>query len=296
MNPSSSSSVVSHVDCRGKILDLSLPCVMGAINITPDSFFAESRCVHPEQVLARAQNMVAEGAAIIDLGAEATSPQVSARVSVAEEIQRLIPAVKLLAAELPVPISVDTSKPEVMAAAIEVGAGFINDVRALRAPGALAVAAQADVPVCLMHMTYLDPATAPRVNDSKDPTIINTVVGFLHERIDAAITAGIRWENILIDPGFGNGAFGKSTPQNYFLLQQLARFAEFNLPLLVGLWRKTFIGDVTGKGFSDRLSGSLAAAAYAAWQGVRLFRVHDVGATVDALKVISAIVKEPSAW
>ena len=278
--------------CAGKPLDLRQPKVMGVINITPNAFYVASRCMQLEDIYPRAVAMVEAGAAIIDIGGESTSPGAKGPASLQEELDRVIPVVEYLAQQLPVPISVDTSQAQVMQEAISQGAGMINDVRALRLPGALAVVAQSDVPVCLMHMGYPDTATAPTVNTDTNQAILQQIKTFLQQRIDACIAAGIARERIIIDPGFGNGSFGKSTPQNLYLLKHLDAFRDFSLPILVGLSRKTFVGDVLNRPVEDRLAGSLALHVLSLLQGASLLRTHDVAATVDALKMIQAVFED----
>ena len=284
-----------NLDCNGKILDLTTPKVMGVINVTPDSFYEPSRLQTRELVLRRAVQMVEQGAAMIDIGGEATRPGVMGPVSVSCELERVIPMVEMLARELPVPISVDTSQAEVMREAIAAGAGFINDVRALRLPGALHAVAASDVPVCLMHMSYPDTTKAPVVNHSSHRDILGIVKTFLKERIDACLQAGISQERIVIDPGFGNGSFGKSTPQNYYLLAKLKTFLDFDKPLLVGLSCKTFVGDAIQRPVTERLAGSLALNTFSLLAGANIIRTHDVQASADAVKVLQAIAEEDDA-
>lgn len=228
--------------------------------------------------------MVEEGAAIIDIGGESTRPG-AAEVPLEEELRRVIPIVEALAAELPVPISVDTNKPEVMRAAVRAGATFVNDIMALQAPGALEVAAEAQVPVCLMHMqgTPRTMQIEPRYDD-----VVVEVMDFLRERIDACLAAGIARENLLIDPGFG---FGKTLEHNCRLLRELDRFQELDLPVLVGLSRKSMFGQLLGQPVDKRLYGSLAGAVLSAWKGASIVRVHDVRATFEALTVTDAFAR-----
>ena len=270
------------IDCAGKSLDLSRPSVMGILNVTPDSFSDGGRFVGREQALAQARQMVAEGAAIIDVGGESTRPGAEA-VSTEQELARVVPLIETLAAELPVPVSVDTSKPEVMRAAVAAGAGLINDVYALRQPGALEAAAEAQVPVCLMHMQG-EPRTmqqAPQYDD-----VVRDVASFLAERVDACVQAGIPRARLLLDPGFG---FGKNLAQNLSLLRHLPQLRAMGLPLLVGMSRKSMIGAILDAPVTERLHGSVAAATLSAWLGVAVIRVHDVAATVQALKVVAAV-------
>lgn len=270
------------VDCAGKALDLSVPRVMGILNVTPDSFSDGGRFFDVTAAVARARQMVEEGAAIIDVGGESTRPGAAA-VGVEAELARVIPVIEALAAELPVPISVDTSKPEVMRAAVVAGAGLINDVCALGLPGALEAAAALQVPVCLMHMQG-EPRTmqqAPHYDD-----VVAEVAAFLAQRVEDCIDAGIPRARILLDPGFG---FGKTLPHNLSLLKHLPQLRALGLPLLVGMSRKSMIGNVLDAPLEDRLYGSLAVATLAAWLGAAIVRVHDVKATADALRMVAAV-------
>jgi dihydropteroate synthase len=236
----------------------------------------------PDAALRRGEQMVEEGADIVDVGGESTRPGAAA-VSVDDELRRVVSVIELLARRLPVPISVDTSKPEVMRAAASAGATLINDVRALRAPGTLDVLADLDLPVCLMHMQG-EPRTMqadPRYGD-----VVADVRQFLAGRIAACLDAGIAHDRLLIDPGFG---FGKRLSHNLALLARLPELASLGPPLVVGLSRKSMLGAITGRGVGERLSAGLAAAVIAARNGARVLRVHDVAATVDALKVVVAV-------
>jgi dihydropteroate synthase len=286
--PPSSNQVLN---CAGKLLVLGRAHVMGVINITPDSFYAPSRSMDLEEIYLRAKAMVEQGASIIDVGAETTRPG-AGLVSVQEELDRVIPTVELLARELTVPISVDTSQAQVIREAIAHGAGMINDVRGLRLPGALEAVANSDIPVCLMHMGYPDTTQAPTVNTDDDTGILAVVVEFLSQRVNACEQAGIARERLLLDPGLGNGSFGKSTAQNLYILNNLQVLHALGLPILVGLSRKTFIGDITNKPPAGRLAGSLACHVFAWLKGATFFRTHDVAETVDALKMLQAITKE----
>jgi dihydropteroate synthase len=275
------------VYCAGIRLNLSSPQVMGILNITPDSFSEVGRVTSPKQALAHAQRLVSEGATIIDVGGEPTNPSVHLDISVQEELDRVMPVIELLTRELSVPISVDTSKALVMAEAIKQGVHLINDVRALREPAALDVVTKSDVAVCLMHMRYPYGVSLQPVVGDED--IVITVKDFLEQRVQACIAAGISLDRIIVDPGIGHGNFGKNLAQNLHLLKELAQFKKLNLPILVGVSRKTFIGELLGAAVSERLHGSIAAALMAVLQGASIIRVHDVKATVDALKVMVAI-------
>ncbi len=271
------------LNCGGKLLDLSSPQVMGILNITPDSFSDGGVFFAREAALRQARQMYEAGAAIIDVGGESTRP--GARpVSVQEELDRVIPIIETLHAELPVILSVDTSKAEVMREAVQAGAGMINDVYALRREGALDAARECDVPVCLMHMQG-EPRTMqqePRYGD-----VVQEVLQFLRQRIDTCRQAGIAREKLLIDPGFG---FGKRLQHNLQLMKQLPELAALGCPVLVGVSRKSMLGSLLGgRPVEGRLHASVAAATLAVWLGAAIVRVHDVGATVDAVKVAAAV-------
>ena len=257
---------------------------MGVLNVTPDSFSDGGRFLDFQAAVTRAAAMAEEGAAIIDIGGESTRPGASP-VSVQQELDRVVPLVEAIVGRLPVTVSVDTSKPEVMAAAVRAGAGMINDVRALQAPGALDVLARSDAAVCLMHMRGT-PATMQEKPCYDD--VVRDVRDFLRQRIQACETAGLGRRRICIDPGFG---FGKLLPHNLNLLKHLDALRCLDAPILVGLSRKSSIGAVTGAPVHDRLPGSIAAAVIAAWQGASIVRAHDVKATVQALAVCSAVLE-----
>jgi dihydropteroate synthase len=270
------------LDCAGRPLDLSHPGVMGVINVTPDSFSDGGEALGPDDALRRAEAMAAEGAVIIDVGGESTRPG-AAPVSVEEEIRRVVPVIAAIAARLAIPISVDTSKPQVMRSAVAAGAGLINDVRALRLPGALDAARDLGVPVCLMHMQG-EPGTMQQ--SPSYANVVADVVDFSRGRIAACEAAGIPQERVLLDPGFG---FGKTLAHNLALLAGLGAIAALGLPILVGLSRKSMVGTLTGRALPDRLAGSVAAAVLAVERGATLVRAHDVAATVDALRVVAAV-------
>jgi dihydropteroate synthase len=270
-----------RLDCAGKVLDLSRPAVMGVLNVTPDSFSDGGRYLHLTDALRRAEAMVEEGAALIDVGGESTRPG-AAPVSVQEELDRVLPVVERLARELPVPISVDTSRPEIIREAARAGAGLINDVRALRLPGALEAAAASGLPICLMHLRG-EPATMQHEPVYAD--VVAEVHTFLAERIRVCESAGIPRERILVDPGFG---FGKTLDHNLILLRHLDRFTDLAAGVLVGVSRKSMIGALLNAPVGERLSGGLAAAVIAFWQGANIIRAHDVRETVQALCVCAA--------
>lgn len=270
------------LDCRGRALDLSRTAVMGILNVTPDSFSDGGLYRARHAALARARAMAEEGADVIDIGGESTRPGASP-VSVEAEIDRVVPVVEACARELAIPLSVDTSKPEVMRAAVAAGAGFINDVRALRLPGALAAAAELNVPVCLMHMQ--GEPTSMQVDPRYDD-VVAEVRDYLSQRIETAVRAGIARERLIVDPGFG---FGKTVPHNLQLLRRLDALRPLGCPILVGLSRKSIIGKLRGQSVERRLHASVALALIAVANGARLVRVHDVEAAVQAIRMYEAV-------
>jgi dihydropteroate synthase len=275
------------LDCAGRALQLDRTRVMGIVNVTPDSFSDGGKHDTVEAAVAHALKLVEEGADVLDIGGESTRPGADA-VSVEEEIRRVVPVIEALARQVQIPISIDTFKPEVMRAAVDAGAGIINDIRALREEGALEVAAQLGVPVVLMHMQG-EPRSmqeAPHYDD-----VVGEVHRFLAERIFAAEMSGIDKRKLIVDPGYG---FGKTTEHNLLLLAQQARFVELGVPVLAGISRKRSIGALTGRQLpAERVAGSVAAHLIAAQRGARIVRVHDVAATVDALKVWQAVEAVP---
>lgn len=278
-----------ELDCGGRRLRLDRPQIMGIVNVTPDSFSDGGAHATLEGAVAHGLQLAEEGADLLDVGGESTRPGAEP-VPLEEELRRVVPVIEQLVARTSLPISVDTFKPEVMRAAVAAGAGMINDIQALRAPGALEAAADLKVPVVLMHMLG-----EPR--SMQDAPVYDDVVGevhrFLAERIFAAEMAGVEKRRLLVDPGFG---FGKTTAHNLALLAALERFQEFGLPVLAGLSRKRTIGELTGRQEpASRLAGSVAAHLIAAQRGAMLLRVHDVAATVDAIKVWRAVAAVPSA-
>lgn len=277
-----------QLDCAGRILRLDRPLVMGIVNVTPDSFSDGGAHDTTDAAVAHALRLVEEGADLLDIGGESTRPG-AAEVETEEELRRVLPVIGRLAAQVAVPISIDTSKPEVMRAAVQAGAGMINDVCGLRREGALDAAAALGVPVVLMHMQG-EPRSmqaAPQYDD-----VVGEVHRFLAERIFAAEMAGIPKQRIVVDPGFG---FGKDTAHNLQLLAQFERFVELGVPVLAGLSRKRSIGELTGRDVpADRVAGSVAAHLIAAQRGAAIVRVHDVAATVDALKVWNAVAAVPT--
>ena len=268
--------------CRDTVLDLAEPVVMGILNVTPDSFSDGGRHADIDAAVQWALQMAAEGAAIIDVGGESTRPG-AAPVDLEDELARVVPVIERLARRAGVPISVDTTKPEVMRAAVAAGACLINDVRALRAPGALAAAAEAGAGVCLMHMRG-EPRTMQV--DPHYRSVVEEVRDDLRGRIAACEAAGIPRERICVDPGIG---FGKRPEHNLALLAALDRLADPGIPVLVGVSRKSLLGIITGRPTGERLAGSVALAALSVMRGAAIIRAHDVAATVDAVKVASAL-------
>jgi dihydropteroate synthase len=265
-------------------LSLECPAVMGILNTTPDSFSDGGRFNAPADALRHAEQMAAEGAAIIDIGGESTRPGAQ-DVSEQEEIERVIPVIEALRQAVDTPISVDTSKPGVMHAAVAAGAAMINDVRALRADGALEAAAELSRPVCLMHMQG-QPRTMqlePHYDD-----VAADVSAFLRERVAECVKAGISEDLLVVDPGFG---FGKTAQDNIELLANLRQLLDVGRPLLIGVSRKSTLGAITGRDVDDRHAAGLAAAVMAVERGAQIVRAHDVAETVDALRVAGAILE-----
>ncbi|GLX82593.1 dihydropteroate synthase [Thalassotalea eurytherma] len=272
----------SFIDCPNQRLDLSQPQVMGILNVTPDSFSDGGKFFDPENALAQVKGMIEGGATIIDVGGESTRPG-AADVSVEDELNRVIPVVKAIKQHFQVIVSVDTSKAQVMEQSILAGADIINDVRALQNEGCVAVMAKyPTVPVCIMHMQGL-PRTmqnSPRYDD-----VVDDIKLFFVQRLAEMNESGIDSSRVVLDPGFG---FGKTLEQNYQLLGRLSEFEVFNLPVLVGMSRKSMIGNLLKREVNERLAGSITTAVLAAQQGAKIIRVHDVQETVDALKVLAA--------
>jgi dihydropteroate synthase len=268
--------------CGDKILDLTRPVVMGVLNVTPDSFSDGGRFVSVTAAVEQGVRMAAEGAALIDVGGESTRPGAEP-VGTAEELRRVIPVIERLRAATAVIISVDTSKAEVMRAASAAGAGLINDVRALREPGAQDAAVASGCAVCLVHMQG-EPRTMQVAPGYAD--VVAEVRAFLAARVAASLAAGLAVERLAVDPGFG---FGKTLEHNLTLLRRLGELAADGLPVLVGLSRKSMLGTLTGRTAGERVYGSVALAVIAALAGARIVRAHDVAATVEALKVAAAV-------
>lgn len=276
-----------QLDCNGRMLRLDRPRLMGIVNVTPDSFSDGGAHDSVDAAVAHGLQLVAEGADLLDIGGESTRPG-AAPVPVDEELRRVIPVIERLARETSVPISIDTFKPEVMREAVAAGAGMINDIHALRQPGALDAASDLGVPVVLMHMQG-EPGSMQDTPHYDD--VVAQVHRFLAERLFSAEMAGIAKKNLVIDLGFG---FGKTTDHNMTLLARSERFLELGVPMLAGLSRKRSIGELTGREAPrERVAGSVAAHLIAAQRGAMLLRVHDVAATADALKVWAAVAAVP---
>jgi dihydropteroate synthase len=274
--------MIAQLHCGRFRLSLKRPLIMGVVNVTPDSFSDGGRFLEPAAAIAHARRLIEEGADLIDLGAESSRPGAVALVTAEEELRRLLPVLRGLR-DAPVPLSVDTIKPEVMRAALAEGATMINDINALRAPGAVAAVAAGDAAVCLMHMQGT-PGTMQQHPSYAD--VVAEVKTFLLERVRAARDAGITPESIVIDPGFG---FGKTLEHNLELLRHLREFEVLAVPVLAGWSRKSSLGQITGRPAGERLAASIAAALIAAQNGARILRVHDVAATREALAVLAAV-------
>ncbi|RJL47233.1 dihydropteroate synthase [Pectobacterium carotovorum] len=266
---------------RDSTLDLSCPHIMGILNVTPDSFSDGGKHNKLDAALLHVQEMVNAGATLIDIGGESTRPG-AAEVSTEEELDRVVPVVEAIAKRFDVWISVDTSKPEVMTTSAQAGAHLINDIRALQEPGALEAAAATGLPVCLMHMQGM-----PRTMQHKPhyDDLMQDIGDFLQQQIDRCVSANIPKSKLLLDPGFG---FGKNLAHNYALLARLSELHRFELPLLVGMSRKSMIGQILNVPPAQRVHGSIACAVIAAMQGAQIIRVHDVKETADAMRIVEA--------
>ncbi|MCG6874873.1 MAG: dihydropteroate synthase [Betaproteobacteria bacterium] len=257
---------------------------MGVVNVTPDSFSDGGRYGDPEAAIAHARRLAEEGADLLDIGGESSRPG-AAPVSAEEELRRVLPVLEALQ-EASLPVSIDTVKPEVMRAALECGASMVNDINALREPGAAEAVAGTRAAVCLMHMQG-EPRTMQR--EPRYADVVAEVKAYLAERAAAAESAGIERERIVLDPGFG---FGKSVAHNLVLLRELVSLAALGYPLMAGLSRKSTLGAITGRPAGDRMPASVAAALLAAQRGAKILRVHDVAATRDALAVLAAVAEQ----
>lgn len=264
------------------MLTIERPQVMGILNVTPDSFSDGGRFSSADKALKHAAQMIFEGADIIDVGGESTRPG-AAPVSIAEELDRVIPVIEALASEFSVVLSIDTLKPQVMAEAVKAGAGMVNDVNALQAEGGVELVAELGVPVCLMHMQGMPESMQdnPTYQD-----VVEEVMGFLQQRVDDCLAAGVEPSKIIVDPGFG---FGKTVEQNYRLFAQLHRFKNLGCPLLVGVSRKSMIGAIIDAPPEERVVGSAVLSALAVERGANILRVHDVKETFQALALLNKI-------
>lgn len=279
--------MLKHLQCGDKSLSLEQRHVMGVLNVTPDSFSDGGRYCDSDQAMAHARQMISEGAALIDVGGESTRPG-AAPVSVQEELDRVCPIVERLTSEFDVLVSVDTSTPEVMSETIALGCSMINDVRAFTRGGAIDAVRDADVALCVMHMQG-EPQTMQRAPGYD--SVVSDLKRFFIGRIEALVSAGVDQRRLLLDPGFG---FGKTLEHNLALLRQLSSFQGLELPLLIGVSRKSMIGAILqNDDVGQRLYGSLSAAVIAAMHGAWIIRAHDVQATVDAIKVVDAVCVMP---
>lgn len=266
--------------CGSFKLDLSHTLIMGIVNVTPDSFYDGGRHSQHDAALAHAHKLIQEGADILDIGGESTRPGAQP-ISLQEELDRIMPVIEGLH-DAPVPLSVDTYKPEVMRAALAAGASMINDINALQHPDALAAVVESGAAVCLIHK--LGPPQT--IQQPHYQNVVTEVLQFLHSRISSAQKAGIGRERIIVDPGFG---FDKTLTHNLALLKHLDEFSVLGVPLLAGISRKSMLGAITGQDVNNRVYASIAAALLAAMRGADIVRVHDVCATVDALKILNAV-------
>jgi len=257
---------------------------MGILNVTPDSFSDGGEFIVADTALQQAKRMVEEGAAIIDVGGESTRPGALV-VSVEEEISRVVPIIQAIHSELDIPISIDTSKPDVMRAAVKAGAGLINDVRALQVTGAMQAAVDCNVPICLMH-SQGTPQTMQ--NDPQYDDVVTDVIAFLLERTTACEQAGIARDMLVLDPGFG---FGKRANHNLLLMKHLSRLIALGFPVLVGVSRKSMIGKLLKVSVEERLAASLSLAVISVWQGAKIIRSHDVRETLQAIKMCDHVMK-----
>ena len=271
---------------QNHVMDLSFPQVMGIVNMTPDSFSDGGNYNNLDDAMRRVDNMIQAGATFIDVGGESTRSG-AAEVSTSEELDRVIPLVEKIARYFDVWISVDTSKPEVITESAKAGAHLINDIRALTLPGALQAAQKTELPVCIMHMQG-DPKTMQNAPHYQQD-IYQEVDSFFEEHIKQCVAAGIAREKIILDPGFG---FGKTLTHNYRLLATLERFHHFNLPILVGMSRKSMVGQVLNVPPKERVLGSVSCAVIAAMKGAQIIRVHDVKETFDAMRIVQATLAE----
>ncbi|TKB43840.1 dihydropteroate synthase [Thalassotalea mangrovi] len=276
---------VTQFSINNQILDLTTPKIMGILNVTPDSFSDGGRFTNVDIAVNQAEQMIKDGASILDIGGESTRPG-AAEVSLQDELERVVPVIEAIKKRFDILLSIDTSKAGVMFAAVDAGADIINDVRALQNPGCIEVAAKTQLPVCLMHMQGM-PRTMQENPQYED--VVNDVKQFFIERVQVCEQAGIKRDNIILDPGYG---FGKTLQQNYQLLANQAELLDLGLPLLAGISRKSMIGNLLNRPVDERLPGSLSAAVIAAMNGASIIRVHDVKETADAINVLNATHKE----
>lgn len=273
-----------NLDCAGKSLTLDQTRIMGVLNITPDSFFSGSRC--QDSYLKVAEQMVLDGADILDVGGESTRPGAAGAPTAEQELERILPVVEALVSRFDTVISVDTSSALVMRESVGAGVGMINDVRALRREGALEAAVAVNVPVILMHSLIESPEVGfePYYDD-----VVQEVMNSLVGSVERCVNAGIAHNQLIIDPGFGGGMFGKTPAYDLQMLKGFSRFHRLELPVLAGMSRKSFIGAVLNNQAEERLSGSLAVAALAAQAGAHIVRVHDVAETLDVVRMVNAV-------
>jgi dihydropteroate synthase len=272
------------LECGSQILDLSVPRVMGILNVTPDSFSDGGRFTSKDTAVAHALRMVEAGADFVDVGGESTRPGAEA-ISEEEELRRVIPIIELLASRVAIPLSIDTSKPRVMREAVAAGATLINDVYALRAHGALQTAAELPAAICLMHMQG-EPRTMQRQPQYTD--VVAEVHAFLNNRLEACTAIGISPNRVLLDPGIG---FGKQVQHNLALVAHVAELRRHR-PVLIGVSRKSMLGTLLGRPINERLAGGLAVAVAAVLAGTSVIRTHDVPETVDAIKIAAALKRD----
>ncbi len=277
--------MIELLQCGDKTLPLHKPQVMGILNVTPDSFSDGGKFKQHSTALKQVEQMIVDGATIIDIGGESTRPGAD-KVSVDEELNRVIPILCAIKSRFDIIVSIDTSKAQVMTESIRQGAGIINDVRALQNEGCAEVLANTDLPICLMHMQGL-PQTMQ--DNPKYEDVINDIITFFEKRINECLQAGIDKQRLLIDPGFG---FGKTLEQNYQILAHLHLFEPLGLPILVGTSRKSMIGNLLNRNVDERLAGSLSTALIAAQHGAKIIRVHDVKETVDTLNILHAVQQQ----
>lgn len=279
-----------QLDCAGKRLDLSTPKVMGVINLSSGSFSAVGRCATLDEAVTLAYEMVEQGAAIIDIGAEPTNPYVEPVMPLSKQMDKVLPVIERLRS-LPVPISLDTSEPALIKAAADVGVSMINDVRALSRPGALEAVAKAHLPVCLMHGMQPDEKRV-EMGGQHGRALLAGIITFLQSRIRDCIAAGIESHQIIVDPGLGGGSFGKTPEQNCYLLNQLPALSALGYPILIGASRKTLVYQTLNTTIEAALPGSLSAAVMAVAKGASIIRAHDVKETVQAVKMAIAILSQ----